>query len=150
MKVEGGEKIWVNFRYERLPNICYWCGYFDHSDKDCDIWIESKGTLQISFQQFGSWLRANQTSPSKKNVVHTPSFYEGIAENISTRRQREGKQFHTQATTSETMNNSEMETFVMEADPMEFPNSEPCIDTSQIGKSNLPIQECRNMGEYFS
>ena len=33
---------------------------------------------------------------------------------------------------------------------MEFPNSEPCIDTSQIGKSNLPIQECRNMGEYFS
>ena len=37
IKVEGGEKVWVNFRYECLPNVCYWCGCFDHSDKDCDI-----------------------------------------------------------------------------------------------------------------
>lgn len=38
------------------PNICYLCGCFDHSDKDCDLWIQSKGTLQNSSQQFGSWL----------------------------------------------------------------------------------------------
>ena len=48
IKVEGGEKVWVNFKYKCLPNICYWCGCFDHSDKDCDIWIESKGTLQTT------------------------------------------------------------------------------------------------------
>ena len=30
---EDGGKIWVNFKYERLPNICYWCGCFDHSDR---------------------------------------------------------------------------------------------------------------------
>ena len=95
IKVKGGEKVWVNFRYEHLPNICYWCGYFDHSDKDRDIWIESKGSLHISSQQFGSWLHANQTDPSKKNVVRVSGFYKGRAENISTRRRQEGKQFHT-------------------------------------------------------
>ena len=50
---EGG-KTWVSFRYERLPNICYWYGCFDHGDRDCDIWIQSKGTLRIEDQQFGS------------------------------------------------------------------------------------------------
>ena len=46
IKLDGGEKVWVNFRYERLPNICYWCGCFDHGDKDCNFWIQSKGTLK--------------------------------------------------------------------------------------------------------
>ena len=31
-----GEEGWVSFKYERLPNICYWCGCLNHSDKDCD------------------------------------------------------------------------------------------------------------------
>ena len=47
IKLEEGGKTWVNFKYERLPNICYWCGCFDHSDKDCDLWIQSKGSLQL-------------------------------------------------------------------------------------------------------
>lgn len=29
------KKIWVKFRYERLTNICYWCGHLDHGDKEC-------------------------------------------------------------------------------------------------------------------
>ena len=39
IKLEGGEKVWVNFRYEHLPNICYWCGCFDHGERDWDFWI---------------------------------------------------------------------------------------------------------------
>ena len=41
----SGEKIWVSFKYERLPNICYWCGCFNHDDKDCGLWLESGGSL---------------------------------------------------------------------------------------------------------
>ena len=33
----NGEKIWVSFKYECLPNICYWCGCFDSDDKDCGL-----------------------------------------------------------------------------------------------------------------
>lgn len=39
------KKVWVSFKYELLPNICYWCGCFDHDDNDCDIWLNSEGTL---------------------------------------------------------------------------------------------------------
>ena len=42
----GREKeVWISFRYECLPNICYWCGCFDHDDMDCDIWLNSEGTF---------------------------------------------------------------------------------------------------------
>nr|XP_023904040.1 uncharacterized protein LOC112015827 [Quercus suber] len=44
---------WVAFMYERLPNICYWCGLVLHDDKDCIQWLNSRGTLQTDDQQFG-------------------------------------------------------------------------------------------------
>ena len=76
IRLDEGEKVWVNFRYEHLPNLCYWCGCLDHGDKECDIWIQSKGTLQVTSQQYGSWIRAIPTGPPKKNVVHVSGFYE--------------------------------------------------------------------------
>ncbi|XP_065617500.1 uncharacterized protein LOC136062418 [Quercus suber] len=36
---------WIYFKYERLPNICYWCGHLSHNDKDCIIWLQSKGSM---------------------------------------------------------------------------------------------------------
>ena len=35
--LESGEKSWVSFKYERLPNLCYWCGHLNHGDKDCPL-----------------------------------------------------------------------------------------------------------------
>ena len=45
---------WVSFSYERLPNICYWCGRFTHDDKDCSVWLQSKGLVAMEDQQFGA------------------------------------------------------------------------------------------------
>ena len=50
--LENGNKHWVSFRYERLPNICYWCGRLDHDDKDCALWISSKGSLSSKEKQY--------------------------------------------------------------------------------------------------
>ena len=30
-----GEKFWVSFKYERLPNFCFLCGLLGHDKKHC-------------------------------------------------------------------------------------------------------------------
>ena len=34
--LDDGINGWVYFKYERLPNICYWCGCLTHNNKDCE------------------------------------------------------------------------------------------------------------------
>ena len=29
--MEDGEQFWALFKYDRLLNMCYWCGCFDHT-----------------------------------------------------------------------------------------------------------------------
>ena len=68
------EKGWVSFLYERLPNICYWCGLLSHDDKDCVLWLNSKGMLTAADQQFGPWIRAPQFNPVRRAVVEVQGF----------------------------------------------------------------------------
>lgn len=56
--VDSEGRIWVSFKYERLPNVCFWCGRLNHSDKKYELWIESKGTLTPEQQLFNSTLKA--------------------------------------------------------------------------------------------
>ncbi|KAK7832538.1 uncharacterized protein CFP56_026312 [Quercus suber] len=69
---------WVSFKYERLPNICFWCGMLSHDDKDCDLWLGSKGTLPTESQQFGHWIRASQFSPGRRQTIEVKGFGEGM------------------------------------------------------------------------
>ena len=43
--LDNGSKGWISFKYECLPNVCYWCGRLNHFDRDCEQWIESSETL---------------------------------------------------------------------------------------------------------
>ena len=69
-----GRKIWENgvvtgwasFRYERLPNFCYWCGSLMHEDRDCDFWLGMKDKVSFDKKQFGPWMRAEMDLPSRK------------------------------------------------------------------------------------
>ena len=54
---DEGDEAWVSFKYVRLPNICYWCGCLNHSDKDCDRWIEGDGSLKDEDKEYGPWIR---------------------------------------------------------------------------------------------
>uniref|UniRef100_A0A7N2LTL6 Zinc knuckle CX2CX4HX4C domain-containing protein n=1 Tax=Quercus lobata TaxID=97700 RepID=A0A7N2LTL6_QUELO len=73
---DEGEEGWVSFRYERLPNICYWCGCLNHYDKDCDRWIESDGSLKDEDKEYESWIRTTAAVLTKKSMVRVPGFYE--------------------------------------------------------------------------
>ncbi|XP_065624928.1 uncharacterized protein LOC136065537 [Quercus suber] len=74
--LEDGKDHWVSFKYERLANLCYWCGCLTHTDRDCKLWFESEGSLKAEDQQFGPWLRAPPFLASRKKVVSVPGFYE--------------------------------------------------------------------------
>ena len=74
--LENGEKAWVRFQYERLPNFCYWCGRLDHGDKQCNSWIQSKGSLSTDKQEFGSFLKAAPYQRGSKNVFYVPGWFE--------------------------------------------------------------------------
>ncbi len=67
----GGRDMWISFKYEKLPNFCYWCGCLTHADKDCPIWLRSKGSLKIETQQYGSWLRASTLRGPRSNARET-------------------------------------------------------------------------------
>ena len=74
--LESGEKIWVSFKYERLPNICYWCGCLTHDDKNCELWIQSRGTLTTEQQQYGPNLRSPPFRLAGKDVIYVPGYYD--------------------------------------------------------------------------
>ena len=74
--MENGEKAWVKFKYERLPNICFWCGHLNHSDKNCELWIDSKGTLTPKQQQFDSSLKAAPYTSVGKDVIYVLGYHE--------------------------------------------------------------------------
>lgn len=72
----GNEKqTWVSFKYERLPNLYYWCGRLTNDDKDREIWIDNEGTLQSDQRQFGPSIRAPVFVLLKKNVINVLGFY---------------------------------------------------------------------------
>ena len=76
MALEDKKEQWVSFKYERLPNLCYWCGCLTHSDRECDLWIDSAGTLKEKDKHYGSWLRAAPFRGSSKAVIRVSGFYE--------------------------------------------------------------------------
>ena len=69
VSIGQGKQVWISFKYERLPNICYWCGCFDHDDKGYEVWLNSEGSLTQKQKQFGLSLRAAPFSYSRKQVI---------------------------------------------------------------------------------
>lgn len=53
----NSDAVWVRLKYEKLPNLCYYCGLFELVDRDCTLQV----THRIQFEEegfpFGPWLR---------------------------------------------------------------------------------------------
>ena len=73
--LEDDKELWVSFKYERLPNLCYWCGRLTHDDRDCELWLDSEGTLEETDKWYGPWIRAQSFASSRKAKIIVPGFY---------------------------------------------------------------------------
>nr|POE85857.1 uncharacterized protein CFP56_18206 [Quercus suber] len=80
---------WVSFQYERLPNICFWCGMLSHDDKECEIWLKSNGNLSMEQQQYGHWIKASIFSLARRQVLEVKG-YESIASSASVEQSTRG------------------------------------------------------------
>ena len=73
--LEDGKELWVSFKYEWLPNLCYWCGRLTHNDWDCELWLDSEGTLEDTDKRYGPWIRAPPFVSSRRAMITVPGFY---------------------------------------------------------------------------
>lgn len=73
--LDDDKEQWVSFKYERLPNLCYWCGCLTHNNRDCDLWTDSEGTLTEANKQYGPWIKAPPFTGYHKTVVTVLGYY---------------------------------------------------------------------------
>ena len=57
IQIEGAEKVWVFFKYERLPTFCYRCGILGHQDRECCKVHKGYLSMDEDELQFGPWMR---------------------------------------------------------------------------------------------
>lgn len=62
-----GERIWITFKYERLPTICFICGRIGHDNKHC----VATSDMQTKEHQYGDWIRANGSYRRSSEKVKT-------------------------------------------------------------------------------
>ena len=66
----NGKEGWAAFKYERLPNFCFWCGLVTHGEKDCAQWLRNHASLGKKDQGYGPWMKAVSDRPNRKVEIH--------------------------------------------------------------------------------
>ena len=65
IQIEGMEKGWVHFKYERLPIYCYRCGILGHQERECQQAKKGCFTIKEDDFQSGPWLRVVGPKPNR-------------------------------------------------------------------------------------
>ncbi|KAK7832955.1 uncharacterized protein CFP56_026060 [Quercus suber] len=71
-----GVRSWVNFKYERLPFFCHYCGILGHDTKHCASYYAASKNEGEVVCPYGDWLKAGgvrSTSPVKRSSSYSAS-----------------------------------------------------------------------------
>ena len=50
--------LWINLKYEKLPDTCFNCGLLDHDGRSCDINpLKLSNQFGVKFLAYGQWMR---------------------------------------------------------------------------------------------
>lgn len=95
-QTEEGEEYWVQFKYERLADFCYKCGFIDHVTGRCNFKESSRVTMGsgVTARLYGPWLRAEEkgsllfinpaTEPEeRRNLINSVESFSGKALSIT-------------------------------------------------------------------
>ena len=78
--LDDNEEVWVSFKYEKLPNFCYWCGLISHDGKDCEVWLAKENLEKTEPHEYGLWLRAPPYNLGKTPFIMVPGIGDGLGE----------------------------------------------------------------------
>ena len=76
--LDDNNEQWISFKYEKLPNFCYWCGLISHDGKDCDLWLAGKDIGNTKPTEYGPWLRAMPFNPRKTVFTVVSGLGDGL------------------------------------------------------------------------
>ncbi|KAE9450366.1 hypothetical protein C3L33_17734, partial [Rhododendron williamsianum] len=54
----GGDKLWVDYKFERLNSFCFYCGSLAHEMGDCALKTTDEEKGAIKEVKYGPWLKA--------------------------------------------------------------------------------------------
>jgi hypothetical protein len=68
----AGKSSWVEFKYEKLPLLCFMCGRLVHGPKGCPIISTTRLHKEEGTKAWGSWLRA--VDPKRRGGRGGPGY----------------------------------------------------------------------------
>lgn len=68
-----GERTWIQFKYERLPVFCHFCGLLGHDLNRCSSHYAAEKNGGVGEYQYGDWLKAagNRSKPSSNHDLES-------------------------------------------------------------------------------
>lgn len=74
VKFPGANPIWIEFRYEKLPSFCRYCGKVGHEFLACDKRFLDMEDEVFQSAEYGDWLRASPaTQPGRRRNDSAPA-----------------------------------------------------------------------------
>ncbi|KAJ1376289.1 Zinc finger, CCHC-type [Sesbania bispinosa] len=64
---------WVDFKFERLPQLCYKCGHIGHDEDSCKIPIADDPNAPSKDKELGPWMRASYVGRKATTVSNDES-----------------------------------------------------------------------------
>ncbi|KAK6163397.1 hypothetical protein DH2020_000261 [Rehmannia glutinosa] len=89
----GEISLWVDFKYENLMGLCFYCGYIGHFERACETRKNDLLKGRFCEGQFGEWLRAEEWhNIAKKHSNSTGNKAEAPLRHVNASEPQDAKQ----------------------------------------------------------